>query len=185
LSRIRLIPNARLLAGGDVRTGVAVPTADELLVAGAEFALDFLGPGMPVSATASVLGSLVPSGEAVMDEVRHPERLPAEGPRHVTKIVLFPVRFLYTAATGGVGTNNAAVAHHLADSAAPASELVAAAHRWRTEPPDDPEAATALLRGELVPLYVHYLDDHIARLSALKEQDLVAAFRRWRDRLLA
>jgi hypothetical protein len=149
LSRIRLIPNARLLAGDDVRTGVAVPTADELLVAGAEFALDFLGPGHGAGSGEAGLGSLIVDGERVMEKVRRPEGLVAEGPRHLTKIVLFPVRFLYTAATGGVGTNNAAVAHHLADAAAPGSELVAAAHRWRTEPPDDPEAATALLRSEL------------------------------------
>ncbi len=184
LDRLDLLENGRLLSGDDVRTGLAVPTPDELLVAGAEFALDFLGPGHEAPGGDHALGSLAAAGETVMAEVRHPERLVAAGPRHLTKIVLFPVRFLYTAATGRVGTNDAAVAHHLADDAAPAHELVAAAHRWRTDPPEDPEAATARLRRELVPLYTHYLDDHITRLSALKEEDLADAFRRWRDRLL-
>jgi hypothetical protein len=121
-----------------------------------------------------------------MREFRHPERLLAEGPRHVTKVVLFPVRFLYTAATGRVGTNDAAVAHHLAQTGAPGHDLVAAALRWRTAPPGgDDRSAADLLRRDLLPLYVHYLDDHIARLAALGKPDLATAFRHWKDRLLA
>ena len=196
LDRLDLLENGRLLAGEDVRSGLPAPTRDELMVAGAEFALDFLGPGHATPAPAPAgpdvasapaptgLGSLAAAGETVMEEIRHPERLLAEGPRHVTKVVLFPVRFLYTAATGCVGTNDAAVAHHLAQSGAPGHDLVAAALRWRTAPPDDRSAAD-LLRRELVPLYVHYLDDHIARLAALRKADLATAFGRWKDRLLA
>ena len=119
-----------------------------------------------------------------MDEIRHPDTLLAEGPRHVTKIVLFPVRFLYTAATGRVGTNEAAAAHHLAQTGAPGLDLVAAALRWRTAPPDDLPAAAGLLGRELLPLYVHYLDDHTARLTELGDVDLAGSFTRWRARLL-
>jgi hypothetical protein len=36
-----------------------------------------------------------------------------------------------------------------------------------------------------VPLFVHYLDDHIARLSAVGQHRLAGRFRRWRTRLLA
>ena len=189
LDRLDLLENGRLLAGRDVRPDLgpaAAPGPDELLVAGADFAVDFLGPGHEASGGAAggaALGSLAPAGDAVIAEVRNPDTLLAQGIRHTTKIVLFPVRFLYTAATGRVGTNDAAVAHHLADPAAPAHELVAAAFSWRSEPPADPAAATALLRGGLVPLYRHYLDDHIARLNNLKELDLASAFERWRHRL--
>ena len=185
LDRLDLVENGRLLAGVDVRAGLPVPDRAELTAEGAAFALDFLGPGHTTTAApaASGLGSLAPAGATVMDEIRHPERLLAEGPRHVTKIVLFPVRFLYTAATGRVGTNEAAAAHHLAQDGAPGRELVAAALAWRTTPPDDPRAAAELLRRQLVPLYVHYLDDHIARLTALGEPDLATAFGRWKDGL--
>jgi hypothetical protein len=186
LDRLDLLENGRLLAGDDVRQGVPAPDRDELLVAGADFALDFLGPGHEAGGTGSgsALGSLAAAGEAVMEEIRDPHRLLARGAHlPVTKVVLFPVRFLYTAATGRVGTNDAAVAHHLSDAATPAHDLVAAALRWRTDPPDDPVVAVDLLRRELVPLYLHYLDDHIARLTDLKELDLAAAFVRWRDRL--
>jgi hypothetical protein len=181
LDRLDLLENGRLLAGEDVRAGLPAPGREELLVAGADFALDFLGPGHEATGADHGLGSLQAAGQVVMDELRRPEQLMAQGPRHLTKIVLFPVRFLYSAATGRVGTNEAAVAHHLADAGAPAHDLVAAALRWRTEPPVDEAAAAELLRRELVPLYLRYLDDHIARLTELKELELVSAFTRWRD----
>jgi hypothetical protein len=181
LDRLDLLENGRLLAGEEVRAGLPAPGREELLVAGADFALDFLGPGHEATGGDHGLGSLQAAGQVVMDELRRPEQLMAQGPRHLTKIVLFPVRFLYSAATGRVGTNEAAVAHHLADAGAPAHDLVAAALRWRTEPPVDEAAAAELLRRELVPLYLRYLDDHIARLTELKELELASAFTRWRD----
>jgi hypothetical protein len=103
----------------------------------------------------------------------------------MTKTVLFPVRFLFTAATGRVGSNILAAEHYLARAGAPAAELVAAALAWRLEPPADEAAATALLRRELIPLYVYYLDDHIPRLSVAGRPALADRFRRCRARLLA
>ena len=38
---------------------------------------------------------------------------------------------------------------------------------------------------ELIPLYVHYIDDHITRLEAVNRHRLADSFRRWRTRLLA
>jgi hypothetical protein len=35
-----------------------------------------------------------------------------------------------------------------------------------------------------VPLYLHYIDDHITRLTSLGEIELTSAFQEWRDRLL-
>jgi hypothetical protein len=102
----------------------------------------------------------------------------------VTKIVLFPVRFLFTAETGQVGTNALAAGHYLAGASAPGATLVAAALGWRLVPPTDDEA-TALLTRELIPLYAHYLDDHIARLRAVDRHQLAGRFQRWRSRLLA
>jgi hypothetical protein len=98
--------------------------------------------------------------------------------------VLFPVRFLFTAATGRVGTNALAAEHYLADGRAPAAELVAAALAWRRQPPPDDDA-TALLSRHLTPLYLHYIDDHITRLDRAESHRLAGRFRRWRTRLLA
>ena len=104
--------------------------------------------------------------------------------RRTTKLVLFPVRFLFTAATGLVGTNGAAVTWYLADATRPSATLVAAALAWRTHPPTDDTAAKALLREQMVPLYTYYIDDHIARLTALPAIDLARAFADWHDRLV-
>ena len=163
LDRLDLLEYGRLLTGTDVRSAVARPDRTELLVAGAEFALGSLGG---------------------TTEIRTPSRLVSAGLRRMTKVVLFPVRFLFTAQTGQVGTNTLAARHYLASPDAPATSLVAAALAWRLEPPADDEA-TALVSRELIPLYLHYVDDHIARLRAIDHHRLADGFERWRSRLLA
>ena len=185
LDRLDLLEHGRLLAGTDVREGFARPERNELLVAGAEFALGHLGgaPGLPER----LRGWLTRGGRRDEDpvaEIRTPSLLVSRGTRHVTKVVLFPARFLFTAATGRVGTNDAATGHYLADVHAPAAELVAAALAWRRQAPPGDEA-TALLSRQLIPLYVHYIDDHITRLDTAGSHRLADRFRRWRGRLLA
>lgn len=49
--------------------------------------------------------------------------------------------------------------------------------------PSDEEAAAELLRKYMVPLYLHFIDDRIRRLSSLGETRLVDAFGEWRDHL--
>jgi len=184
LDRLDLLENGLLLDGTECRQGLTGPDPAELLVEGAEFALAFLGPGHdPGGPTGANLGSLIPAGDEVIDEVRQPEILLKRGTRHVTKIVLFPVRFLFTAATGRVGTNHAAVDYYLANPEAVAPALVAAGLHWRTIPPDDQPAALALLERELRPLYLEYIDDHTTRLEDAGRADLAAAFTAWRRRL--
>lgn len=186
LDRLDLIENGRLLAGSDeARLGLPTPSARELLVTGAEFALDYLaGIRRPGDLPGEGLGSMRRAGEDAIEEIGSPDVLFSRGVRRVTKLVLFPVRFLYTVATGRVGTNDAAVARYLEDDQAPSTTLVAAARKWRTAPPADPSVASALLREELLPLYLYYIDDHIARLGSIGETDLAAAFGEWRDRLI-
>jgi hypothetical protein len=183
LDRLDLLEYGRLLAGRDARRGLTRPGQEELLVAGAEFALGSLdGAG---TLPGRLRGWARPGQhDDTVAEIRSPSRLVSRGPRRMTKVVLFPVRFLFTAATGRVGTNALAAEHYLASAAAPATELVAAALAWRQEPPAD-ETAAALLGRELIPLYAHYLDDHIERLSAAGQRRLAGRFRGWRARLLA
>jgi hypothetical protein len=185
LDRLDLLEYGRLLAGTEARQGIARPGRDELLVAGAEFALGHLGgdPGLTerLRAWPRRAGG---RGEDPVAEVRTPSLLVSRGPRRVTKVVLFPVRFLFTAATGRVGTNALAAEHYLADGQAPAAELVAAALAWRREPPPGDQAA-ALVSQQLMPLYLHYIDDHSTRLDSAGNHRLAGRFRRWRQRLLA
>ena len=72
----------------------------------------------------------------------------------------------------------------LARAVSAAAALVSAALAWRLEPPAADEA-TALLSRELIPLYIQYIDDHIARLRDADRYRLTVRFQRWRTRLLA
>jgi hypothetical protein len=183
LDRLDLLDYGRLLTGQDARCCVARPEQAELLVAGAEFALGYLGGAR--KPPDRLRERLRPgSRDNVLSAIRTPARLVSRGPRRLTKIVLFPVRFLFTAETGQVGTNALAVERYLANAGAPAPALVAAALAWRLEPPADGEA-TALLGRGLIPLYTYYIDDHIARLRAINRQRLADSFQRWRARLTA
>ena len=184
LDRLDLIENGRLLAGVEARSGLARPTADELLINGAEFALEFLaGVRGGSTSTAARLGSMHPATQGAIEEIRVPSLLLAHGVRRVTKLVLFPVRFMFTAATGRVGTNDEAVGWYLAAVDARSKSLVRDALAWRAAAPEDRSAATRLLREQLVPLYLRYIDDYIDRLAAAGEPELVRGFEQWRDRL--
>jgi hypothetical protein len=184
LDRLDLLENGRLLTGRDARPGVARPGPAELLTAGAEFALGYLGGARKPADRLRALARWRTPNDDALTEIRTPALLVSRGPRRLTKLVLFPVRFLFTAQTGRVGTNTLAAAHYLASAHVPARGLVAAALAWRLEPPADDEKAVALLGRELIPLYLHYIDDHIARLHAMHHSRLADEFRRWRRRLL-
>ena len=108
LDRLDLIENGRPLAGtDDARSGLPRPGVRELIVTGAEFALDYLaGVRLPAGGAAQGLASLRPAGEDAIEEIRSPDLLIAHGVRRLTKLVLFPVRFLFTAAIERVGTND-------------------------------------------------------------------------------
>lgn len=150
----------------------------------AEFALGYLGGDAQLTNRIRGWVRLRPHDDDALAEIRTPSRLVSRGPRRLTKIVLFPVRFLFTAETGQVATNAIAARHYLASPDPPAAGLVAAALAWRLEPPVGNEAI-ALLSRELVPLYVQYVDDHIARLRAVDRRRLADSFQRWRTLLLA
>jgi len=186
LDRLDLLENGRLLVGADVRSGLPRPSAPELIVAGAEFAVEFLaGVRWAASGGQSGLGSMQAAREDAVDEVRRPELLIAAGVRRLTKLVLFPVRFVFTAATGSVGTNAVAAEWYLARHAAPSKRLVGAALARRMAEPSDHDELADLLRQDMVPLYLYYIDDHIARLNALGKVELARAFMDWRARLKA
>ena len=103
LDRLDLIENGRLLAGDDdTRRELPPPAARDLLVTGAQFALDYLaGISRSADLPEAGLGSMQPATDNAINQIRSPDVLLRRGVRRVTKIVLFPVRFLYTAATGG------------------------------------------------------------------------------------
>ncbi|MBI2316857.1 MAG: hypothetical protein HYY28_09705 [Betaproteobacteria bacterium] len=167
VDRLDLIESGRLLAGLDVRAQILAPSPREMLVA----------------AAAQALRSLA-TPEA-SDQLRNPEALVAAGVRPLTKKILFPVRFLFTARTGRIGRNDAAVEFFAAAEPGPAAELALKGFEWRYEPPrsGDPAVLECVQAG-LLPLYRIFVDDYEARLRPWGEAALARSFADWRARLL-
>jgi hypothetical protein len=166
LDRLDLARHGRLLAGRDCRAGLPTPTTRELVVAAATQALRSL------------------AAPAVVDELADPEGLVAAGARHLTKRILFPVRFLYTAETGEIGRNHDAVGHFVATQSGPMADLAAAALRWREVPPEQDRAGSVrLVAAGIQPLYRHFVADHERRLRDYDEPELAQGFAAWRAAL--
>ena len=168
LDRLDLIQFGRVLAGRDVRGELPSPTQKELVLAGAEFALSRLAT------------------DEVTEKLKNPKALAGSDPRTLTKLVLYPLRFLLTARTGEVGRNQAAVDHFVSHAEGPAANLARMAIEWRNVPPSpgDKDAIEAMASG-LIPLYQEFLLDHEQRLREYERADLAEAFGSWQRRLRA
>jgi predicted nucleotidyltransferase len=166
LDRLDLIKHGRLLAGSDVRDKLPSPTRQELVLAGAEFALWRLG-------TDEIIGKL-----------KNPKVLAQSDPKTLTKLILFPIRFMFTARTGEVGRNEAAVEHFVATASGASSTLGRLALDWRDAEnwTADKSAIQAIASGVL-PLYREFLSDHEQRVREYGRHDLGEAFQKWRQRL--
>jgi hypothetical protein len=156
----------RLLAGRDVRSRLRSPTVRELVVSGAEFALKHL------------------STPEVIARLRNPVELANASTKTLTKHVLYPVRFLFTARTGQIGMNDEAVNYFSAVTDGPVAELARKGLEWRFEPPHpDDRAVVELLRNGVLPLYRMFLADYERRLHEYGEPELAQVYREWRERL--
>lgn len=156
----------RLLAGRDVRSQLRTPTLRELVVSGAEFALKHLS-------TAEVTAHL-----------RNPVEFANANTKTLTKLVLYPVRFLFTARTGQIGMNDEAVSYFSTVEDGPMAELATKGLEWRFEPPDPGDRAVVeLLRNGVLPLYRMFLADYERRLREYGEPELAYVYREWRERL--
>lgn len=165
VDRLDLIESGRLLHGRDVRAEAVVPTVREMVVAAAAQALRSM-------ATAEVT-----------DQIRNPASIVAAGVKPLTKRILFPVRFLFTARTGRIGRNDLAVQHFAATESGLVAELALKGFEWRYEPPrlDDP-AVLKCVQGGLLPLYRLFVGDYEARLRTYGEAELAQAFSDWSRR---
>jgi len=156
----------RLLAGRDVRSQVRSPTLRELVVSGAQFAIKHL------------------STPAVTAQLRNPIEFANANTKTLTKLVLYPVRFLFTARTGQIGMNDEAVSYFSSVEDGPVAELARKGLEWRFEPPDPGDRAVVeLLRNGVRPLYRMFLAEYEHRLREYGEPELVQAYREWRERL--
>lgn len=166
LDKLDLIEHGKLLVGKEVRNTLLSPTKQELEVAGASFALNRLRT------------------VEMNRELLQPAQIFDKGIVHLTKTVLFPVRFLYTASTGDIGRNDVAVAHYLEHNKGDKAELVKQAFRWRCEPPAYNEDTIKLLKQAVIPLYLQFIDTYYLKMLDYKEHNLAENLQQWRDQLL-
>ncbi len=143
--RLDLIEHGELLAGTDVRGSLRVPDYAELVGASAEFA-----------AGDALLG---PLRAALVDIAT----LTRAGPRAVSKLVLFPVRFLFLLHTGRVAANAESASHYIERYPPPGAELVAAAMHMRA----GRDAMDAVTSAALADVWLVCLDAYTAALPEL------------------
>ncbi len=167
IDKLDLIQHGKLLAGNDVRksTRLPEPKQRELEVAGADLAVNLLGT------------------PEIIEEFSQPSKILDQGVRHLTKVVLFPVRFLYTASTGNMGRNDIAVTYYLDNNKGNKALLARQAFRWRCEPPKDRDDTIKLLERALIPLYLQFIARYYPQMLHYQEVNLAANLKQWRDQL--
>jgi hypothetical protein len=168
--------SGRLLVGTDVRHLVPRPSLRELLTCATDLALQML------SCPADVPGGTIDATALIRDS----RGFAARGARDASKIVLLPIRFLYTLRTGTIGRIHEAVEYFLrAEADTPRRRLVEIAIAWRTARTADPEQTAALWRAALVPIYLEFIDAYGARMQADGDWIRVTRLLEWRERLTA
>jgi hypothetical protein len=166
LDVVDLLDHGVLLRGDDVREGVARPTTLDLLRGAAEFAVDVLARPDRLA------------------QITEPEVAVAGGARTASKVALFPVRFLYTARTGRIGENDAAVAHYLAATPpGPRSALAHAGREWRSTWTPSLLPVYCGLLAAAPDLYREFVDAYVPELRAAGLDDLAGELVAWRSRL--
>lgn len=172
--RLDLLDHGLLLTGTEARSDLTRPTLRELLAAGA------------AAIPASLSWRDAPSAHRAIGHVRRAavDASPTEEPSRVrasalSKSVLFPVRLLFTAATGLVDSNEVAATWYMHQRARPSQRLVAAALLWREEQPDEQRSVAGLLRDERPLLYRHFVEDYARHLTSVGLGELAHALLDW------
>jgi hypothetical protein len=155
VDRLDLLDSGNLLLGSDLREPSVRPSRDDLVLMSADLMLRKFT-------------------ETYLEELRDAPGLVAGGPRAVTKAVLFPVRFMYTLGTGGIGLNENS-AHWYAGEDLPGSALALKALEWRSEGIDDTDLAVQLLDAELATLHAECLTEYANDLDGLGDAPRAAA----------
>jgi hypothetical protein len=149
--RLDLIRHGQLIAGAEIRGALPEPSYCDLVTGTARFAVSML------------------AGRERRREIADARYTAAQGPRAASKVALFPVRFLFTARSGRIGQNQAAVGHYLAVTApGPTADLAAASLRWRSQwLPADRDRAVRLLDAAAAPLYQEFAGEYADRLREM------------------
>jgi predicted nucleotidyltransferase len=167
LDRLDLIKHGYLLYGTDVRPQLTPPSQRELIIAGAEFALEKLSAGN-VSAAIMTPEKIFPQLDCV----------------YLTKIILMPVRLLFTAITREIGYNDASATYYCENFPGPSANLVESAFQWRNQPPANKnEILTLLGNNALHELYQRFITYYITELEKCNAAPhLLDKMRAWQNK---
>jgi hypothetical protein len=155
VDRLDLLDSGRLLLGSDLRGPSVRPSLQDLVLMSADLILTKFTEGY-------------------FEQLRYTEALVADGPRAVTKAILFPVRFMYTLRTGRIGLNDGSARWYAAEGL-PGSELALKALEWRNDGISDVELAIQLVDSDLVTLHAECLAEYAKDLDGLGEAPRAAA----------
>lgn len=155
IDRLDLLDSGRLLCGSDLREPSARPSHEQLIAMSTDHMLDKFT-------------------DAYLQWMRCTQALLSSGPRAVTKVILFPVRFMYTLNTGRIGLN-ADSARWYAATGRPGSALALKALVWRSDGIGDGELAQQLLDTELLAIHAECLNEYTTQLRALGESHRASA----------
>ena len=158
--------HGRLLFGVDITGIVRVPSTAEMVTAIARHALKKFASNDALARYSTLA------------EVR------GEEVRTLVKLILSPVRYLYTARTGYVGSNGDAVEYYSEADPGPVAELVQKTLHWRYHPFErgDAVACNEIARG-IIPLYRLFVRDYEERLHDIGEKELSREFAGWLERM--
>jgi hypothetical protein len=165
--RLDLIEHGKLLRGSDIKSRITRPSKRDILIDSSQFALDHLYT------------------ETIVEQIKKPEKLVDKDIRYMTKIILFPVRLLYTARTGNIGYNQDSVLHYLKMNQGKKSELVECAYHWRQRPPSSTNGIVDLLIDNLRSLYLEFLEEYYSAMQLYDQQHLANALSHWKNALIS
>ena len=166
--RLDLIEHGALLQGEDIRDRLLKPGKQELEIAGAEFALDYLGH------------------PARIDEFIDCARFASKDAVYITKTILFPARFLYLEHTGKVAGNDVSCQYYLNNFQGSDAELIEQGYQWRLHSlPGDTGLVIDWLSQGLVKLYCNFIDIYAERMAAYGEYKLEARLLAWKQAISA
>jgi hypothetical protein len=149
IDRLDLLSHGQLIARDDLRPFLALPTRRAVLENCREDALRFVRDP-------ARYGFLTGGGDYDFGDRRA-----------LSRLCLFPARFLHTAATGEVVANDVAAAPYLADESDPAAVIAALGLMLRRDPQRELMAEdVALLREQLPDYYRRFLIEFLNLLGA-------------------
>jgi len=155
VDRLDLLESGHLLTGSDRREPSVRPSHRDLVLMSADHLLNKFT-------------------DEYLERLSDSEELVAGGARAASKAILFPVRFIYTLATGRIGLNDSSARWYAAQEL-PGSALALTALQWRNDGIADADAAIQSLDAELPALHAECLEQYATELDRLGESGRAAA----------